>query len=89
MKSSITGEFREKYARLPKHIQEQARKAYQRFQVSPDHPGLHFKKIHTSREIYSIRISRNYSALGVLEDGEITWFWIGSHSDYEQILQNR
>jgi mRNA-degrading endonuclease RelE of RelBE toxin-antitoxin system len=88
MKSSINEDFREAFARLPKQVQQQARRAYQKFQVSPEHPGLHFKKIHTLREIYSIRIAKGYRALGALKDGEITWFWIGSHADYDQILEN-
>ena len=87
MKSSITGEFRNAFARLPKDIQRQARKAYQKFQDSPDYPGLHFKKIYARREIYSIRITQNYRALGILQDDEIVWFWIGSHAEYNNLLK--
>ena len=85
MKSSITEEFRDAFARLPKNIQGQARKAYRKFQESPGYPGLHFKKIHARREIYSIRITQNYRALGILQDDEIIWFWIGSHAEYNQV----
>ena len=88
MKSSINEDFRKTFARLPKQVQQQARQAYQKFQVSPEYPGLHFKKIHASREIYSIRITRGYRALGVLKYNEITWFWIGSHAEYDQILRS-
>lgn len=87
MKSSITEEFRDAFARLPKNIQQQARKAYRKFQDFPGNPGLHFKKIHTQREIYSIRITKNYRALGALQDDEIIWFWIGSHADYNQLVK--
>jgi len=27
-------------------------------------------------------------ALGLLEDEEITWFWIGTHADYDRVLEN-
>ena len=27
-----------------------------------------------------------WRALGVVEGDHITWFWIGSHSDYEQLI---
>ncbi len=27
-------------------------------------------------------------ALGLLEADTITWFWIGSHADYERLLDN-
>ena len=87
MKSSITEEFRDAFARLPKDVQRQARKAYRRFQDSADYPALHFKKIHTLREIYSIRITQNYRALGTIQDDEIIWFWIGSHAEYDKLLK--
>jgi mRNA-degrading endonuclease RelE of RelBE toxin-antitoxin system len=87
MKSSITEEFREAFARLPKNIQQQARKSYRKFLESPDSPGLHFKKAHTRREIYSIRITQHYRALGTLQDDEIIWFWIGSHTEYNRLLK--
>jgi hypothetical protein len=86
MRSVINDDFRESFARLPKHIQRQAREAYQRFLISPDQPGLNFKKIHSSLSIYSIRVTRSYRALGVLEDETIIWFWIGSHAQYDKIL---
>ena len=88
MKSSLNADFRKAFSRLPKEIQQQAREAYETFQISPDNPGLRFKKIHASGDIYSIRITRSYRALGVLKDDEITWFWIGSHAEYDQILKN-
>ncbi len=25
-------------------------------------------------------------ALGAIQDGEIVWFWIGSHSDYDHLI---
>jgi len=87
VRSRITEDFREAFARLPKQIQRQARKAYQVFLTNPESPGLHFKKIHALRQVDSIRISRNYRALGVLENAEITRFWIGSHAEYDQILK--
>ena len=27
-------------------------------------------------------------ALGLLEDEEITWFWIGTHAEYDRLLEN-
>lgn len=50
------------------------------------HPSLHFKKVHSSRPIYSARISLGYRALAVRKDDVLVWFWIGSHSDYEELL---
>ncbi len=86
MKSSTTADFRKAFARLPNHIQRQARSAYRLFQESPRHPSLRFKKVDLKEPIYSVRISRDYRALGVIEEDEIIWFWIGSHADYERMI---
>jgi len=52
----------------------------------PSHPGLQFKKIHSAREIYSARVSLGYRALGIVQGDEIIWFWIGTHSEYDQLV---
>ncbi len=86
MRSLTTRRFRETYAELPDHIQRRARTAYRLFERDPSHPSLAFKKVHPERPIYSARVSLGYRALGVLEDDALIWFWIGSHSDYEELL---
>ena len=32
------------------------------------------------------RIGRGWRALGLLESVTFTWFWIGSHADYDRLL---
>ena len=54
---------------------------------NPSHPSLQFKKIHASEPIYSVRVTLGYRAVGLLEQGEVTWFWIGSHADYDRLLR--
>lgn len=86
MKSRVNSDFREHFGKLPLHVQRQARNAYRRFSQNPPHPGLHFKKIDPEGSIYSIRIGIDYRALGRIVGDEITWFWIGSHSDYDKLI---
>jgi len=31
-------------------------------------------------------MSDDYRMLGYRKDGEIRWFWIGSHADYDKIV---
>jgi mRNA-degrading endonuclease RelE of RelBE toxin-antitoxin system len=88
VKSRITSNFRRCFAELPPNTQRQAREAYRKFTENPHHPGLHLKKVHAVDPIYSVRISRDYRALGVQSADEIVWFWIGSHADYERILSS-
>jgi hypothetical protein len=76
------------YRELPPGIRDPARKAYCLFLENPRHPSLHFKKVHNRDPIYSVRVTLGYRALGLLEDEDITWFWIGSHAEYDRLLGN-
>ena len=86
MRSRTTDRFRRAFSRLPETVKERAREAYRLFVENLGHPGLRFKKIHSTEPIYSVRITNDYRALGLLEDGNITWFWIGSHADYDELI---
>nr|MDZ8211398.1 hypothetical protein [Nostoc sp. ChiSLP03a] len=61
---------------------QSARKAYWLWAENPFHPSLHFKCINTQEGIWSVRVTRGYRALEVLEEDTVTWFWIGSHDNY-------
>jgi hypothetical protein len=84
MKSRTTRRFRKAYQQLPEEIRRRADKSYELFEQNPSHPSLRFKKVHPSEPIYSVRVSRDFRALGVLESETMIWFWIGSHRDYEK-----
>jgi plasmid maintenance system killer protein len=86
MKSRTTIQFRKMFALLPLQIQEQARNAYRQFQQDPNYPSLRFKKIHPTLPIYSVRINKDYRAVGQLEKDTVIWFWIGSHAEYDTLL---
>jgi hypothetical protein len=85
--SQLTDEFLVCFARLPDGVKEQARKAYRLWRDDPRHPSLHFKKIHGQESLYSVRVSRGWRALGLLQNDTITWFWIGSHAEYEKLIK--
>ncbi|MCZ8119218.1 MAG: hypothetical protein O9295_14445 [Microcystis sp. LE18-22.4A] len=86
MKSRTTAQFRKLFADLPELVQEQTRKAYQQFKQEPSYPSLRFKKVHPKLPIYSARINRDYRAVGQLEDDTVIWFWVGSHAEYDLLL---
>ncbi len=86
MKSRTTAQFRKLFADLPEQVQEQTRAAYRQFKENPNHPSLRFKKVHPELPIYSARVSKNYRAVGQLDEGTIIWFWIGSHSEYDRLI---
>jgi hypothetical protein len=82
-----TPRFWAAYRELPEPVREAGRKAYQLFRENPSHPSLQFKKIHAGEPIYSVRVTLGYRAVGLLEEDEVTWFWIGSHADYDRLLK--
>jgi hypothetical protein len=86
MNSRTTGRFRELFASLPARVQEQAIAAYRLFRQNPAHPDLRFKQVLPDPPIYSARVGINYRAVGVLDGDTIVWFWIGSHADYNKLL---
>jgi len=88
MKSKTTDRFWKSYDELPVEIKKQAREAYRLFQQDPYYPSLHFKRIHSTRPVFSVRISRNYRAVGIIQDNEIIWYWIGSHSEYDKLVKS-
>jgi len=86
MSSHTTRSFRELFAALPVRVQRQAREAYRLFSENPNHPGLHFKQVHPHPPTYSARVGISYRAVGVRDGDVIVWFWIGSHADYDKLL---
>lgn len=82
MKSCCTDDFWERLRSLPTHVQKQADIAYQRFKQDPYYSSLQFKCIDPKRQVYSVRVGRNYRAVGRMVNGDILWFWIGTHEDY-------
>lgn len=88
MTSHTTERFREALGRLPEAVQRRARAAYRLFRQDPAHPSLRFKLVHSSRPIYSARVGLAYRALAVRHGDDVVWFWIGSHGDYERLIDS-
>lgn len=87
MNSCTTQSFHDLLSKLPAHVRQQAREAYQLFRQNPLHPGLRFKKVYSDPPIYSARVGIGYRALGVLEEDTVIWYWIGSHANYDKLLE--
>ena len=87
MRSFTQDTFWDAYRRLPDRVRRQARESYRLFASNPNHPSLDFKRVSQRRPVYSVRVSIDYRALGVRSAGDIVWFWIGSHQEYDRLLR--
>ncbi len=87
MVSRTSESFRKLLNGLPKNVQRQAHVAYARWEFDHYHPSLRFRQVHPSKPYFSARISDDYRAVGVVKDNRIVWFWIGSHSEYDNLLK--
>jgi len=83
LKHFVSPRFWECYERLPFPVRKLADQRFNLLKKDPRHPSLHFKKIGKYR---SVRIGIHYRALAVENPEGLLWFWIGSHSDYDNLL---
>ena len=84
MKSLVRPSFWCAYGQLPDRTRKDARKAYAKFAEDPLHPSLRFKKLAGYADVWSVRVSAQYRAIGQRAGNEITWVWIGSHNDSDK-----
>ncbi|MDD9855640.1 MAG: hypothetical protein OXU88_05615 [Gammaproteobacteria bacterium] len=87
LQSYTAPQFWRHHANLPQPVKAHAKRRYALFMTNPNHPSLKFKAIRRLPHVYSVRISDDYRALGVRKRNEITWFWIGSHTDYTALIK--
>jgi hypothetical protein len=83
MDSATRPSFWRAYAALDPRVKQAARLAYQLFSANPDHPSLRFKKLQGYDNVWSVRISEQYRAVGERKGDTIEWAWIGSHNEFD------
>ena len=84
MKNKRRKKFHKLFAKLPPHIQKQAREDFKLFEENPYHSSLGFKMLEGN--ICAVDIGYRYRALGKKVGDTIEWYWIGSHQDYDKLI---
>ena len=74
------------YEQLSADVQRLADQNYALLKTDPRYPSLHFKKV---GRLWSARIGIHYRAVAVEDGPDMLWFWIGHHSEYDQIIAGR
>ncbi len=85
MKHFANPSFWECYRKLPSDIQELADKNFKLLKTNPRHPSLHLKKV---RNYWSARVGIKYRTLAVEVERYLVWFWIGTHAEYDKLIQS-
>jgi hypothetical protein len=49
---------------------------------------LRFKQVWSDPSIYSARVGISDRAAGALDGDTVIWFWIGTHADYDTLLEH-
>ena len=83
MRHRATPKFWLCYEQLPGEVRDLADRCYALLRQEPRHPSLHFKKV---GRFWSVRVGIHHRALGVEQNEDIVWFWIGSHADYDRLI---
>jgi len=87
MQSHVTRRYRALYAKLPAETRRDANAAYCMWKADPFHSSLQFKELEDMEGIWSVRIGFGWRALATKEGDEVTWFWIGSHANYDKWIR--
>jgi len=68
---------------LPANVRKLADANFALLKSDLAHPSLQFKKV---GRFWSARVGLRYRALAVETDDAYVWFWIGSHADYDRLV---
>jgi hypothetical protein len=72
------------YDRLPEQVRDLADKNFALLKDNPRHPSLQFKKV---GRFWSARVGSRYRAIAVEDNGNLVWFWIGTHAEYDALVR--
>lgn len=76
-------DFWASYRELPTEVQSLADKSFALLKSNPRHRSLRLKRV---GEYHSVRVGLHYRAIGVAVQNGISWFWIGTHAEYDEMV---
>ena len=84
MNSQTLPSFWKLYRKLPSSVRRAARDAFAKFTDDPNHPVCVPERLFNDPQYWSVRITRNCRAVGILEGDTVTWVWIGLSDEFDQ-----
>ncbi|GAB6058899.1 type II toxin-antitoxin system RelE family toxin [Desulfonatronum parangueonense] len=76
-------DFWKGYKKLQEDIQRLADNKFELFKDNPHHPSLGFAK---KGNVWTVDVGYHHRAIGYREGNEIVWFWIGTHEEYNTLM---
>ena len=86
MRHRASPKFWKFYEQLSADIQQLADENIELLKRDPRHGSLHFKKV---GRFWSARVGIHYRAVAVEDAGDMVWFCIGHHSEYDRLIKTR
>ena len=83
MNHRATSRFWACYCQLPVAVRDLSDTSFDLLKENLRHPSLHLKKVN---RLWSVRIGRKHRALAIEQDGDLVWFWIGTHAEYDRLI---
>jgi hypothetical protein len=84
--SKVRPSFWRAYDRLSPVAKARAKIAWQLFERDPAHSSLRFKKLQAHDQLWSVRITEQYRAVGFRAGDTIEWIWIGTHNEFDNLF---
>jgi len=85
VKRTASARFWRCYDVLPSDVRALADKNFALLKQDQAPPSLQFKLLARGR-LQSVRVGLHYRALGVPREGGVHWFWIGTHAEYDRLV---
>lgn len=76
-------DFWASYRALPAETQALADRSFAHLKSDSHHPSLRLKRV---GGYCSVRVGLRYRALGIAVENGVSWFWIGTHAEYDRIV---
>lgn len=80
---AATKRFWRCYHSLPVDVRRVADRQFLLLRADPSHPSLHFKQV---GRLWSVRVGIGHRALAEYDGSGYTWLWIGTHAEYDHII---
>ena len=84
MRHRATRGFWQCYQQLPVSVRRLADKNFELLKADSSHPSLQFKRL---GKYWAARVGAHYRALAAEGSDGFVWFWIGSHAEYDRMIQ--